>query len=279
MLKTKIDAMLKSIKQERPVVHCITNFVTVNDCANVILACGGSPTMAHHEGEVAEITTQSDALVLNMGTVDDCEAMVIAGVKSNELRHPVIFDPVGVGASTLRANFFENILQKVHLDVIRGNVSEIKKIATGHSDMQGVDASATDQITEENIKEVAKMAKELSTRLNTIIIVSGPIDVVTNGDVTYLVRNGHEMMSQVTGTGCMSTALIGACCGANAEHLLEAALLGTVIMGISGEVAYRTTQAQCGGTMTFRTQLIDCISMLDESIVKGEMKVETFETI
>ena len=137
---------LNNVRINEPLVHCITNFVTVNDCANVVLACGGSPTMANNEKETSEITAGCSSLVLNMGTVDSINAMINAGRKSNELSHPVILDPVAVGASSFRQNAFRELKDNIHFSVIRGNASEIKFIATGTGSVSGVDDAKEDKI-------------------------------------------------------------------------------------------------------------------------------------
>ncbi|MEF9840577.1 MAG: hydroxyethylthiazole kinase [Lachnospiraceae bacterium] len=269
-----MEQILENIKKLNPIVHCITNFVTVNDCANIILACGASPTMASHPEEVEDITACSNSLVLNMGTVSDVEAMILAAKKSNQVSHPVVFDPVGVGASQLRKDVFARISSEAHLDVVRGNVSEIKQIATGYSQSKGVDAGAGDQISEHNVKEIAQMAVNLSKKMQNIIVISGPIDIITDGITTYLVRNGHEMMPKITGSGCMSTALIGAFCAGNPDDLLMASLMAVVTMGISGEKAYGKTIQNQGGTMTFRMHMMDEVSLMTWDKLQGGMCIE-----
>ena len=266
--------ILENIQKAKPVVQCITNFVTVNDCANIVLACGGSPTMASDFREAEDIAEKADALVLNMGTVSDTDAMIIAGRKSNQLGHPVILDPVGVGGSRFRVDTFRRLSESMEFSVIRGNISEIKAIAFGESDIRGVDAAAADQINEENAAEVAAIAKKLSAKMKSVIVISGPIDVVADKETAYLVRNGHPIMAKITGSGCMSTAMLGAFCGGNSQRILEAALASTVTMGVCGELAYQKTLAQGGGTMTFRMHLIDQVSLITSDILKERMKIE-----
>ncbi len=269
-----IRDIFEKTQRVKPVVHCITNFVTVNDCANMVLACGGSPTMAYDLREAEDIAEKADALVLNMGTVSDTDAMILAGRKSNALHHPIIIDPVGIGGSRLRVDTFRRLSESMQFSVIRGNSSEIKAIALGASAIRGVDAAEADQIREENINEIVSMAKSLSAKMKSVIIISGPIDIVANAERAYLVRNGHPIMAKVTGTGCMSTAMLGAFCGANPRRILEGALVSTIIMGVSGELAYAKTLAQGGGTMTFRMHLIDEVSMITPEVIHEKMKIE-----
>jgi len=266
--------ILENIQKTKPVVQCITNFVTVNDCANIVLACGGSPTMASDFREAEDIAEKADALVLNMGTVSDTDAMIIAGRKSNQLGHPGILDPVGAGGSRFRVDTFRRLSESMQFSVIRGNISEIKAIAFGESDIRGVDAAAADQISEKNSDEIVAMAKKLSAKMKSVIVISGPMDVVASEKTAYLVRNGHPIMAKVTGSGCMSTAMLGAFCGGNPQHILEAALASTVTMGVWGELAYQKTLAQDGGTMTFRMNLIDQVSMINSDVLREMMKVE-----
>lgn len=274
MIRKELGRMLQNVMDKRPLVHCITNFVTVNDCANIILACGGKPTMAHHIGEAEEITANSNSLVLNMGTLHDLESMFAAGVRSNQAGHPVVLDPVGVGGSALRKETFSGLAEQVHFTVIRGNISEIRQIATGSSQAVGVDACEAEQITEENVKEVAEMAKGLSQRLNTVIAVSGPMDLVAYGEQAFLFRGGHPIMARVTGTGCMSTALMGAFLGANPEEPFLAAAAAAAMMKVCGSLAYEQTAAAGGGTMSFRLRLIDAVSLLTPEELEQLVQLE-----
>lgn len=269
MMSQQLDlgVYLERVIKREPQVHCITNYVTVNDCANIILACGGRPVMACHEKEVEDITGGSQALVLNMGTVGNVEAMLLAGRRSRELGHPVALDPVGVGGSGLRRETFARLAEEIPFTAIRGNISEIRYLATGRSQGSGVDASRAEQITEENVGEAAAMAQELSRRLGCVIAVSGPLDVIADEKRVWILRGGHPMMARVTGTGCMSGALLGAFLGAAGQagepaDFFEAAVAAASMMKVCGSLAYEKTAAEGGGTMTFRMHLIDAVSLL-----------------
>ena len=260
---------LHEVRQRKPLVQCITNFVTVNDCANIILAAGGSPTMASHPLEVQEAVRKAQALVCNMGAIDKVEAMVLAGQEANRLEKPVVLDPVGAGGTQLRRDAVNRLLEEVHFSVIRGNASEIRYLAGQQTTGSGVDVSVPDEITEENLREVIKMTSELAKRLNTVIAISGKLDVISDGKRTCVLRNGCATMARITGSGCMLTALMGAFCGANEDRFL-AACAAMAAMGISGEIAEEKRLRNHTGNATFRNDLIDAVfNLTEEQLEKG----------
>lgn len=274
------ELIFENMFESKPIVHCITNFVTVNDCANIILAGGGSPTMAHHKDEMEEVTQKSQSLVLNMGNVHEVDSMILAGKRSNTLKHPVVIDPVGIGASKLRNEVFYKLSQSIQFSVIRGNISEIKGIANekgitnGKSMTKGVDADEVDKVIEDNLEETAEMAKRLSESMKSVIAISGSIDIVADKEKAYVIRNGHPIMAKVTGTGCMSTALIGAFCGGNPNNILEATVAAVATMGVSGDIAFEKMKRFEGGTMMFRMFLIDNISNITSRIINKGIDIE-----
>lgn len=270
------NKILNNVTKTNPLVHCITNYVTVNDCANILLAASSSPVMADDENEVEDITSISKALVINLGTLNTrtINSMIKAGKKANELNHPVILDPVGVGASSFRTSTALTLLREVKFSVIRGNISEIKTLLHNTNTTKGVDANEDDAITSSNVDDAVNIAKALSTKFNTIIAISGPIDVITDGTKTYLVKNGHKLMSKVTGTGCMSTAIIGGFCGANYDNLLEATVTAVCAMGLCGELAYEKIIKLDEGTSSYRTYIIDFMSKMNYNILSGGAKYE-----
>lgn len=270
------EEALQNVRNRAPLVHSITNYVTVNDCANIILACGGSPIMADDAGEVCDITSICSSLVINMGTLNERTmlSMITAGKKANELGHPVVFDPVGAGASNMRNEAAERLLKEVKFSVIRGNISEIKFLATGSSNTQGVDAAVADAITPENIDSVVAFAKSLSEATGSVIAITGATDIVANAQKAYVIRNGHPMMSRVTGTGCMLTAVIGSFIGASPDSLLEAAAGAVAAMGLCGELAWQKLDQVDGGTGTYRMLLIDAMSKLTIPMLKEGAKIE-----
>jgi hydroxyethylthiazole kinase len=270
------ESILKNVKEKTPLVHSITNYVTVNDCANIILASGGSPIMADDIGEVGEITSICSSLVLNIGTLNErtIQSMIAAGKRANELGHPVILDPVGAGASQLRNNTALTLLKEVKFSVIRGNSSEIKFLAAGSSSTSGVDASAADAVTADNLDQAVAFAKAFSKATDAVIVITGATDVVADGETAYVIRNGHPMMSRVTGTGCMLTAVIGSYVGANYDGILEATACAVSAMGLCGELAYKRLCELDGGTNTYRMLLIDFMSKMNVQMLEEGAKVE-----
>ncbi|HHV11334.1 MAG TPA: hydroxyethylthiazole kinase [Clostridiales bacterium] len=270
------ETILENVKAKAPFVHSITNYVTVNDCANMILACGASPIMADDIREVEEITSLCNSLVINLGTLNErtVEAMVAAGKKANELGHPVILDPVGAGASQLRTKTALRLLQEVEVDVIRGNASEIKCISKGTASTKGVDADQADKVTEDNLEAAVKAAKQLAGRTKAIIVITGVIDIVADATKAYVLRNGTPVMSRITGTGCMLSAVIGSICAANPDNLLEAAAAGVAMMGICGEQAYEKMTARQEGTASFRVHLIDAMGCMDGERLNQAVRLE-----
>ena len=261
--------VLNRVRERRPLVQCITNFVTVNDCANIILAAGGSPTMAEHPLEVEETVEKADALVCNMGAIDKAESMILAGKQANRLDKPVILDPVGAGGTGLRRETVKRLIESVHFSVIRGNASEIRYLAGQNASGSGVDASALDEITDENLSSAVSMAENLARKLDTVISISGKIDVVTDGNRTCVLRNGCAAMARITGSGCMLTALMGAFCG-SCENDFEAACAAVAVMGVSGELAEGKRLRNGTGNATFRNDLIDAVFNLSaEQLTQG----------
>lgn len=272
-----IEEVLNNVKAKSPLVHNITNYVTVNDCANILLACGASPIMADDVMEVEDITSICNALVINIGTLNErtVESMIKAGKKANELNHPVILDPVGVGASKFRTDTTFRLLDEVQFTVVRGNISEIKTVYQGSGSTKGVDADIADVVTDENIDEVISFAGKLSKRTGAVIVITGAIDIVCSGEKAYIIRNGHQMMSKITGTGCMLTSIIGAYCGANTDNILEATATAVCTMGLCGELAFRKILQEDGGTSSLKMHLIDFMSKMDDERLKAGAKIES----
>jgi hydroxyethylthiazole kinase len=267
------NQILENVRNKTPLVHNITNYVTVNDCANIILAGGGSPIMADDISEVCNITSICTSLVINIGTLNErtIESMLLAGKKANELGHPVILDPVGAGASALRNETTLQLLKEIKFAVIRGNISEIKFIAGEKATTNGVDASAVDS---DDIDSVKVLAKSLSKSTGAVIAITGAIDIVADSEKAYIIKNGHPMMGKVTGTGCMLTSLIGAYVGANYDNILDASACAVTVMGLSGELAYEKLVELGGGTSTYRMYIIDFVSEISNSVLNGGSKIE-----
>ena len=178
-----LGTCLQNVREKGPLVHNITNYVTVNDVANVILACGASPIMSDEPQDVQDITAICGGLNINIGTLNvrTIEGMLAAGHKANELNHMVLLDPVGAGASSLRTNTAVNLMQEIKFDVIRGNISEIKTLAAGSGTTKGVDADVADAVTEDNLDEAVAFAKAFSEKSGSIVAITGAIDLVSDG--------------------------------------------------------------------------------------------------
>ena len=270
------ENILTLVRSQKPLVQCITNFVTVNDCANILLASGGRPTMASHPLEAEEAVRKVRALVCNLGAIDKLDSMVLAGKEANRLGTPVILDPVGAGGTQLRAEAVRRLLDEVHYTVIRGNASEIRYLAGQRSSGSGVDVSGMDEITEDNLKAAITMAEELAGKLHTVIAISGKIDVISNGKESCVLRNGCATMARITGSGCMLTSLIGAFCGACGDPFF-AACSAMAVMGISGEIAEEKRLRNGTGNATFRNDLIDAVFNMTEEKMKEGVRYEVYK--
>ena len=261
--------MLENVRERCPLIHNITNYVTVNDCANILLACGGSPIMSDDIGEVEDITSICGGLNINIGTLNSrtIPAMLAAGKKANELGHPVLLDPVGAGASPLRTDTALKLLDEVKFTVIRGNISEIKTLAAGNGTTKGVDADSADRVTEENLERVCDFVKAFAAKTGAVVAVTGAIDIVADGEKAYCIFNGHPMMSSVTGTGCQLSAMTAAYVTANPENVLEAAAAAVCAMGVCGEIAHERLDAKDGNS-SYRNYIIDAVYNLNGGILE-----------
>lgn len=263
------------VREVSPLIHNITNYVTVNDCANVVLACGASPIMAEDINEVSEITSICTGLNINIGTLNSrtIDSMMIAGQTSNRLNHPILLDPVGAGASTLRTKTATSLMENVKPWVIRGNMSEIKALASGSGKTRGVDADVADAITLENLDEGVAFAKAFAARTGAVVAITGAIDIVADASSAFCIFNGHPMMSSITGTGCMLSAMTTAFVSANPEHVLEATAAAVCTMGVAGEIAHRRL-GDMDGNASYRTYIIDAIYRMSGELLDKEARYE-----
>ena len=195
----KVVELLNRLKNKKPLIHNITNYVTVNDCANILLAIGASPIMADDLKEAADITSIASALVINIGTLNErtIESMIASGKKANELNIPVVLDPVGAGASLFRNETTKRILEEIKISVLRGNMSEIKFIAGLESETKGVDASESDLKSDSD--EGIRVAKSLAKRFNCTVAITGVCDIVSDGEKSVTIENGTKMLSMLQG--------------------------------------------------------------------------------
>ena len=238
-----------NVRTKSPLIHNITNYVTVNDCANMVLACGASPIMADDAAEVEDITTICGGLNINIGTLNSrtIESMLKAGKKANALGHPVVLDPVGAGASALRTGTAYRLLDEVRFTVIRGNISEVKTLASGAGTTKGVDADVADRVTEENLDGAVAFAKAFAAKTGAVVAI--------------------------TGTGCQLSALTAAFITANPGQPLEAAAAAVCAMGLAGEIAHaRLTPLD--GNATYRNYIIDAIYHMTPAQLEEGAKYE-----
>lgn len=271
MLKQCFD----NVREKHPLVHNITNYVTVNDVANILLACGGSPIMADDSGEVEDITSICQGLNINIGTLNKntIPSMFLAGKKANVLGHVVLLDPVGAGASGLRTKTANELVRDIKFTVIRGNISEIRTLMEGTGNTKGVDADLADAVTEENLDETIGKLKAFSEATGSVIAVTGAIDLVADSEKCYVIRNGKPEMGAITGTGCQLSGMMTAFLCANAEQPLEAAAAAVCAMGIAGEIGFEHLK-EGEGNSTYRNRIIDAIYHMDGNTLEERAKYE-----
>jgi hydroxyethylthiazole kinase len=231
MNNSDLSSILQRVREENPLVHNITNVVVTNFTANGLLSLGASPVMAYAPEEASDMVRISRALVLNIGTLnkDVVHSMILAGKTANELGIPVIFDPVGAGATPFRTEMAHKVMKEVKISVLRGNGAEVANVLGKDWEIKGVDGG-------EHQGNRLELAVQAAKKFNTIVVITGKDDVLTDGETTYLVSNGHPLLTKVTGTGCLLTSVIGAFAGVDSNHL-RAALSALTFYGIAAEKA------------------------------------------
>lgn len=272
LVLNKLIKIKNKVEMDKPLIHCLTNHITINDCANVVLATGGKPIMAEHCEEVSEITSSSKALAINLGNISDnmMKSIMISGKVTFENNIPAIIDIVGVGCSSLRLSFANDFISRYKPNVIKGNMSEIKAIAGLNIKSSGIDVNDDDITTKDTIKSNIEIVKGLALKTNSVVVSTGAIDIISNGSEIYIIENGCESLSKITGTGCMLNALIGTYI--SSEDILYSSILGTVIMGISGELSKNAK-----GSGSFKIELLDNISTISEDDILEKIKVKMVE--
>lgn len=266
---------LARVRETCPLVHNITNYVTVNDVANAILAVGASPIMSDEPADVEDITSICGGLNLNIGTLNQrsIEGMHVAGRKARELGHKVLLDPVGAGASRLRTSTAIDLMDEVHPDVIRGNVSEVKALVLGSTTTRGVDASAADAVSDQNLDQMVAFVKSFAADRGATVAITGAIDLVADADRCYVIRNGRPEMGSITGTGCQLSGVATAFAVANPDDVTSAVAAAVAAMGLAGEVGY-SHLAPYEGNSTLRNRIIDALYRMDAQTLDGGEKVE-----
>jgi hydroxyethylthiazole kinase len=260
----KTHEIFEKVRKEKPLVHHITNWVTIYDCANMTRAFGALPVMAHAKEESGDMAAIASALVLNIGTLTPelIESMVVAAKSANRKGIPVVLDAVGVGATRFRDESAAKLLEDVRVDIIKGNSSEVARLAGLNVSTRGVESTKVDT----DLKEVAK---KLAKERKAVVVITGKEDIVSDGRTTYIVRNGHEMMSKVVGTGCMAASVIGAFAAVEKDYA-KAAAAALSVYGIAGELAGE----ECDGPGSFKGLLYDVVYNLESENVKELSEIE-----
>lgn len=259
-----IHDIRKTVKEMQPLIHCITNPISINQCANGILAIGARPMMAENPKEVSEITQTAQTLMLNLGNITDVrmESMLISAKTADEMGIPILLDAVGISCSSLRREFITDLLNNAMPTVIKGNYSEIQALYRDSYRSSGVDADSG-----LDVHTIDHAAISLARSLETVILASGKVDIVTDGNCLHHIHNGTPQLAQVTGTGCLQGALCAAYL--SAKPGIEAVITGCTVLGICGELA----QTDCG-TGTFMCNLMNALSTLTDEDLKEKLKLE-----
>jgi hydroxyethylthiazole kinase len=255
---------LRRLRETRPLVHQITNYVVMNETANATLALGALPVMAHAREEVEEMVRLAGALVINIGTLSApwIESMLLAGQAANEAGIPVVLDPVGAGATRFRTDTAKRILDEVDVAVLRGNAGEVATLVGFDAEVRGVESIGAGG-------DPSELAREAAGRLGLVASVTGPTDHVSDGDTVVAIRNGHPLLASITGTGCMSSAVTGCYLAVDKEHALDAAVGALVAFGVAGEDAARGAR----GPGSFHVALYDSLAALDPDTLDGRALV------
>jgi hydroxyethylthiazole kinase len=256
---------LRELRERKPLVHQITNYVVMNETANATLALGALPVMAHAREEVEEMVALAGALVINIGTLSPhwVDAMLAAGKAANGVGVPVVLDPVGAGATSYRTKTARRILDEVDVAVLRGNAGEVATLLGVAAEVRGVESMAV-------VDDPAQLAREAARRLGLVASVTGPVDHVSDGERGLAVSNGHELLGAVSGTGCMSSAITGCFLAAKRDGPLEAAAEALAAFGVAGEDAARDAK----GPGTFHVNLYDALADLDPPTLEGQARIE-----
>jgi hydroxyethylthiazole kinase len=265
-MNTKLKAydLLQKVRQQSLVVHHLTNWVTINDCAQIVKTLGASPVMAHAPEEVADMTQIASALVLNIGTltVEFVEAMKTAAASANRKGIPVILDVCGAGATAMRDRKVSELLDQVKIDIIKGNTSEIARVSGENIQTKGVDATAV-------ALDLETLAQTLALRCRATVVITGKVDIVAGDRRIYHVKNGDPLMTTVVGTGCMAASVIGAFAAVEADYG-KAAACALACYEIAAELAAKKSR----GPASFKAELFDCLHNLDQATVERMQRIE-----
>jgi len=270
-----LSAPWERLRSAGALVHCITNYVTVTDCANVLLACGASPVMADEELEAAEMANLADALCLNLGTLNQrtVRSMELAADAAARKGIPILLDPVGAGATRFRTETALHLLKAYPVAAIRCNYSELMALCSGRSGTRGVDAAIGDALNRENLKTVLPLFQEFSRESGALLSVSGAMDLVTEGTRTFLGFNGRPRMTRITGSGCMLSAVTAGCLGSAPSDRFAAACAAVSAFGVAGEIA-EDRLAGLDGMGSFHTYFLDAVGALTGAELERRSRYE-----
>ena len=265
MKNKKFSDIFADVREKHPLVHHITNYVTVNDCANVTISIGASPVMADAPEEVCEMVAVAGALVLNIGTLNkgQVESMILAGGMANDRQIPVILDPVGAGATRFRTRTALRLLDELKITILKGNAGEIGVLAGAEADVRGVDSCGM-------IGDPVKIAKKFADMSGITVVVSGATDIVTDGKSVLLVENGHPLMGRISGTGCMAASVTGAFAAVSDDPVIASAA-ALAAFGVAGEKAAAYTH----GPYSFKTALFDELAALTPEDLASRARIRT----
>jgi hydroxyethylthiazole kinase len=265
MTNKKFSDIFADVREKHPLVHHITNYVTVNDCANINIAAGGSPIMADAPEEVSEMVAVSGALVLNIGTLNkgQVESMILAGGMANDRQIPVILDPVGAGATRFRTNTALRLLDELKITILKGNAGEIGVLAGAEAKVKGVESCGM-------TGDPVRIARKFADLSGITVVISGATDIITDGKRVLLVENGHPLMGCISGTGCMAASLAGACAAVSDDPVIASAT-ALAAFGLAGEKA----AAYAHGPFSFKTALFDEMAALTPKELQSGARVRT----
>lgn len=279
-LLSQLEPILTYIQQEAPLIHCITSPISINDCANILLAIGARPIMAEHPDEVAEITAIAKGLALNLGNITDARmaSMKISAGAAKDKGIPFVLDLVGLSCSRLRQKYAKELLQIAVPDIIKGNISELRTLlGLPTTPGMGVEAGQKEMVTKENALEYAKLFQKQAKEYHTVLLATGPIDLVVSSEEAYIIANGSNALASITGTGCMNNVLAGACLAgvhgisSQATNNTLAAILSCLLLGIAGENIQDIYLNQ--GPGSFHYSLMDSISQLTPQTIAKQCNI------
>lgn len=273
-IEKRFRAARTAVLAQEPLIHCITNPISINDCANAVLALGGRPIMAEHPAEVCGITARSKALAVNLGNITDARAqsIILSGKTASQAGIASVIDVVGTACSPFRMTLAQEYIAGCRPAVIKGNVSEIKAVAGEKNDAAGIDVGAADAVTRNNrasLTAAMAVVKAYAKTTGAVVLASGEIDFISDGNQVFCVENGTRALTRVTGTGCMQNVIIGTFL--SVTDALTAALLAAAVLGVCGEIA-----DDGSGTGTFRTGLMDALSLLTDRQLEEKMKITRY---